>query len=457
MAGFLDSTYETSLTSLPNNHGTQTLAFVKNVLKGLLYASLGVSTRTVTGQVKYGDGTNYSGVISVNIQCDQVITVNTGTLVTTAATSVQINTNSSGVFQVTIAGTQGATVVVTVSSGVSTLVVVGSGGAGGGGGGGGISGVTVKDEGSTVTGGPHTTINFVGSAISAADAGGGQVNVTVSATGGVTDWVAGSYSQGSVVKRGPYLWRANTTTSEDPFLIEGNLGLNTDWTFQAFGSAGTTQTPGASDGAPNGKILLINNGFSSSVAVYRQSVNSGVFGKWLIVDLQISGTADLVMWGFYDSSLAQTAVTLAGLTGFYGIELDIYDPSTSEISARANGARVGSTQSYSNANMTNAGSGFSRWYAKFTQNGSNWDVELYRPARTTGTFPFSGFNANQEDELALIFRQTNIAAPSYTNWRFVMGSNTGGASMVSSCRAAYVRNFASGAWTCIGKVPTQLL
>lgn len=188
MAGFLDPTFEASLTSLPNNYGTQTLDYTKNVLKGILYASLSVVTRTVTGQVKYGDGSNKAAVTSINIQCDQVITVNTGTLVTTGNGSIQINTNSSGVFQVTIAGSQGATVMVSVSGGVSQVALVGSGGTGGGGGGGGISGITLKDESSTVTGGPHSAVNFVGSGVSVADAGGGQATVTI--PGGGTTYTA---------------------------------------------------------------------------------------------------------------------------------------------------------------------------------------------------------------------------------------------------------------------------
>ena len=48
----------------------------------------------------------------------------------------------------------------------------------------GINGVVVKDEGSTVPGGPHTALNFVGPGIVATDAGGGQSNITV--TGQVT-------------------------------------------------------------------------------------------------------------------------------------------------------------------------------------------------------------------------------------------------------------------------------
>jgi hypothetical protein len=50
---------------------------------------------------------------------------------------------------------------------------------------GGSTGFTVKDEGTTVPNGPFTILNFTGSGVVAADAGGGQVNVTITSAGGV--------------------------------------------------------------------------------------------------------------------------------------------------------------------------------------------------------------------------------------------------------------------------------
>jgi hypothetical protein len=41
------------------------------------------------------------------------------------------------------------------------------------------AGVIVKDEGSTVTGGPHTAVNFAGAGVTASDAGGGVALVTI--------------------------------------------------------------------------------------------------------------------------------------------------------------------------------------------------------------------------------------------------------------------------------------
>lgn len=146
MAGFLDPTYEAILTGLPDNFGIQTRDFVNNVLKGLYYASMSVVTRTVTGQVKKGDGTNYTAAVSVNLFCDQAITVNVGTTTTIGNSSIQITTNASGVFQVTIAGSQGATLIATVTGGVGVVAIIGSGGTGGGFGGGGGGGGTVTDS-----------------------------------------------------------------------------------------------------------------------------------------------------------------------------------------------------------------------------------------------------------------------------------------------------------------------
>jgi hypothetical protein len=286
------------------------------------------------------------------------------------------------------------------------------------------------------------------------DSAGTVAQVGTGSGGGTPAWTAGSYTVGQTVTRGPYVWRANGTTSEDPFIVEGNLGLNTDWTFATGGTPGTTQTPGATDGAPNGKILLLNGSTSSQVSAFRQSVNTGVTGKLLVVDLQISGTADSFYWGMWDSSLVQTNASSWNATGFFGVEVDIYDPTTAEIAAISNGVRVGATQGYSNASSVNVGSAFSRWYAKFIQNGANWDVEVYRPQRIAATFPYSAFNVNQEDDLALIFRQTNVSRPSFSTWRFMVGGHTGGSAMICSVRAAYTRDIASGNWTAISRLPT---
>jgi hypothetical protein len=49
---------------------------------------------------------------------------------------------------------------------------------------GGATGFSVEDEGISVPGGPHSILNFTGAAVTASDAGGGRVNVAVTAGGG---------------------------------------------------------------------------------------------------------------------------------------------------------------------------------------------------------------------------------------------------------------------------------
>lgn len=51
------------------------------------------------------------------------------------------------------------------------------------------SGITLEDEGTTVAGGPHSTINFTGAGVSVANAGGGEATVTIAGGGSSSDSV----------------------------------------------------------------------------------------------------------------------------------------------------------------------------------------------------------------------------------------------------------------------------
>jgi len=51
--------------------------------------------------------------------------------------------------------------------------------------------MTIEEEGTPVAGGPHDTMNFVGAGVTAADAGGGQVNVTIAPGAAPIDTVFG--------------------------------------------------------------------------------------------------------------------------------------------------------------------------------------------------------------------------------------------------------------------------
>ena len=65
--------------------------------------------------------------------------------------------------------------------------------------GGGITGITLEDEGVTVAGGPHTTLNFVGSLVAVSNIGGGEAQITVSGITGVN-----IEEEGGAVAGGPH-------------------------------------------------------------------------------------------------------------------------------------------------------------------------------------------------------------------------------------------------------------
>lgn len=266
----------------------------------------------------------------------------------------------------------------------------------------------------------------------------------VGSTSSVRTWAAGTYRVNEVVTRGPYMWRATTTTTEDPLLVEGNLGSSADWTPQTTGSSGMVQG--------GGELLLIDNVGGQATTAYRQSVNASVLGKMLIVDISLSGSADWFHFGVFDATAPQTEnnINASGST-FYGVNLNIYDQ---RIENWIDG--VAATNSgYSNANFTNAGPTYTRWYLSMIANGSNWDLTVYRDARVSNT-PISGQSANQVEDLAVIAKFSNVARPTYANWRLVVGARTGGLAGIFKCKNAWVRNITSGNWQVLSRLPTGL-
>lgn len=136
MSGLLDAAFETSLQSLPDNRGQQALDFVKNVLKGVLYAELAVASRNVTGQIKNGDGSNHTAqvdvlihtaapaAISPNPQIEGTVTVTTGTSSAAGTFATHVKTNASGIFAFSVGGVGAVGVEVAVNKGLTTISVV---------------------------------------------------------------------------------------------------------------------------------------------------------------------------------------------------------------------------------------------------------------------------------------------------------------------------------------------
>lgn len=262
--------------------------------------------------------------------------------------------------------------------------------------------------------------------------------------GGVPAWAAGSYAAGAAVTRGPYMWRANAITTEDPCIVEGNLGLGADWSVVTTAGSGMVQG--------SGQILMIAGVNGARTTAYRQSVNNGFLGKMLIVDISLTGIADWMTFGIFDSSLAQTSNT-TDQAGFYGQKIDIFNGNIVNI---INGAG-GGTSPYSNANATNAGSTFARWYLSMIQNGANWDLSLYRDTRVANS-PLTNPPTNNNSVLDMqpIAQFINVARPAFTNWRFAVGAGTGGSAATFKVNAAYTRNIISGNWSALSKLPTGL-
>jgi len=92
-------------------------------------------------------------------------------------------------FKLQASRTSGAATLVTRASSGLTITTLGSNGATGATGPTGPTGagsnIIVQEEGVTVAGGPHSTLNFIGQAITATNAGSGVANITVTGSGGI--------------------------------------------------------------------------------------------------------------------------------------------------------------------------------------------------------------------------------------------------------------------------------
>lgn len=249
-----------------------------------------------------------------------------------------------------------------------------------------------------------------------------------------------SYVVGDTVRAGPYLFGCETATSDTPLVVEGNLGSASDWTLVPDASSNSAQG--------SGSITLIGAVNGKRATAYRQSTNSGFLGKMLIVDAVITGTADWFSFGLFDASLSQSS-TASNITGMYGVLIDIFN---GRINTVLNGA-IANNVSYPNASSTNAALTYSRWYLTMTQNGSNWDLGLYRDTRVaSSSLTNPATNNNAVPDLTPIALYTNVARPSYSSWRFIVGAGTGGANGTFKVNGAWVHNMDSD-WVTLAKLP----
>lgn len=225
-----------------------------------------------------------------------------------------------------------------------------------------------------------------------------------------------TYAKGSLVSRGGCLWGANITTSQDPCLVDGDVGSSTDWQFNLGAGAGLGQTAGVG-------VLLVNNVNATNSNCISKTVRSGWNGQRFCVDALLNGQADGMYFGVLDGSLpATTAGNLVSTasSGFYGVFLDKFN---GLLKVSVNGVVSGTTVSYTN--VSSAIAGYDRWYLDLVDAGATMTVILRR-CIVSSTARVSGLLAT---EIEVIATWTGLAKPSFTNYRFALGAYTGGFNM----------------------------
>lgn len=121
-------------------------------------------------------------------------------------------------------------------------------------------GVTIEDEGSTVTGGPHTTLNFTGD-VTATNAGSGEVTIDVTAGAGTGDVTGPVTSTDTAIAK----WNGTggDTLADTGVLIDGNNNLYSYGTFIGV-ETGTSYTLTLTD---NGTTKLFDNASAITVTL----------------------------------------------------------------------------------------------------------------------------------------------------------------------------------------------
>ena len=251
-------------------------------------------------------------------------------------------------------------------------------------------------------------------------------------------WAAGTYAAGSIVRRGPFLFGTTTSTSLDPCIDEGDLGNAATWV--ARGNA--TQS---------GDLLILTTNTSQSSAGFRLATVAGWNGKRLIADALVGpfGGADTFQMGIYDSSLTTNPSLapgqgLIGVTGFYGIAVDIW---TDRVGTILDGVFGNFVATPTTGNPGVQGNSilettyYYRYYLDFVDNGATMTLTLWRENYTNISVSDAGFIATW-----------TVAKPAWTSWRYAFGGGTGGTVGFFRVHNAYTRDLI-GPWTLLSVFP----
>ena len=162
------------------------------------------------------------------------------------------------------------------------------------------------------------------------------------------------------------------------------------------------------------ELQLINNAGSDFASAIQNSTITGLEGR-LHSLWYISGTADNANMGMLDSAQPTTSVNssggMVGVTGFWGIDLDIYND---KVWAVRNGARGNSVNFDATDNAF-----YQEITVEFEISGSNMIIRCYRNS--------------------VLLLEDSGTAPSFTQWRPALGARTGGAT-------GYFRAWGPASW-----------
>lgn len=265
--------------------------------------------------------------------------------------------------------------------------------------------------------------------------------------GGLSEWSAGTYAANSIVTHTncSWLFAAKSSTAVEPCW---DLGDGTSGALWAYNNVASTS---------NGVVTLIQN-------VNGQAANIISLGTWpswqdkeVVVDAEITGSADALGIGIFNGSLSSTQAG-AMVTGSYGAELDMYN---SQVQAIVNGGiAAGSQIPVRGGWIKNTGTlMFDRWYVDFHNDGlghlfiSLWRNHMQSSQVDNPYGPFDqsfGPNALKRD----LLYTWNETVPSFSTFKVIVSARTGGANGLFKVNKIQVRDVpGAGTWKSIAPIP----
>jgi hypothetical protein len=277
----------------------------------------------------------------------------------------------------------------------------------------------------------------------------GTAWTSVGGGAGTQQWAPGTYAAGATAYEQPYLFAANSSTTTEPCISYNSVASNAIWQIN-----GT----GASQDSTLGTLTLVNSTSQNSSVIYKFTT-SGWNLRTLVVDVEVTGTADGFSFGILDGARPATtapSLGMSGVAGFWGADLEIYSGGAPGYYSVHNGVQDGVPFADNNANMTNAGTNFDRYYLDFVDNGVGANSVTMTLRRNA--YPFNPTGANTNVGWSVDTTRLGVwtvgPRPTFTSWRFAFGGHTGGFGATFKILHAWALS-KDGTWTVIGLLPTR--